>query len=351
MEDVIGGRADPAKFDAYLADWRTVLARRTAAAVAALSEVSGVCGLILAGSLGRGDEWPLSDIDLLPIYNGAIDGDAAAEVERRRMALQSEWLRQGWWTGLDIGRLAFTQEELRQALEGDDLTVAALLQDDRWYHSVDKGYQGRAVFDTARVADALTEWLTAHRFSPAVVRLRMEREEQEIADAMDRLGDAEIKADPLGVAVESRLVVKWVQTWLLESWGERDNSLGRFGTRFERSAHAHGMTDLITKLNSVSSLDEGSVRRRMSAAPAWVWERHDRSWRSRRLIGEEVLRDQDARDVLRVCSHYALQKHPSPTYPEWLAVPTERQTMAILFTILRSVVEPLLECGVAKTDG
>jgi hypothetical protein len=44
-----------------------------AEAVAVLGSVPEVRGLIVGGSMGRGDPWPLSDIDVLPIY--ATGGD------------------------------------------------------------------------------------------------------------------------------------------------------------------------------------------------------------------------------------------------------------------------------------
>lgn len=55
MEDVIGGRVDAARFDAFLADWEAALARRVEEAVAALAAVDGVVGLVLAGGVGRGE--------------------------------------------------------------------------------------------------------------------------------------------------------------------------------------------------------------------------------------------------------------------------------------------------------
>lgn len=43
-----------------------------------------------------------------------------------------------------------------------------------------------------------------------------------------------------------------------------------------------------------------------------------RSWRARRWIGEDVTEVQDARDVLRVCSHYELRRVAAAPFPAWL---------------------------------
>jgi hypothetical protein len=68
--------------------WRELLDERLAEAVAELGRVQGVRGLIVGGSLGRGDPWPLSDIDLVPIYaDSAGSPDPAREVGRRQALL------------------------------------------------------------------------------------------------------------------------------------------------------------------------------------------------------------------------------------------------------------------------
>lgn len=72
----------------------------------------------------------------------------------------------------------------------------------------------------------------------------------------------------------------------------------------------------------------GVARERVALLARWEWEgwytplgarrRHTRSWRARRWIGEDVTEVQDARDVLRVCSHYELRRVAAPPFPAWL---------------------------------
>jgi hypothetical protein len=52
--------------------------------------------------------------------------------------------------------------------------------------------------------------------------------------------------------------------------------------------------------------------------PLGARRRHTHSWRARRWIGEDVTEIQDARDVLRVCSHYELRKVAAAPFPAWL---------------------------------
>jgi hypothetical protein len=108
----------------------------------------------------------------------------------------------------------------------------------------------------------------------------------------------------------------------MERWGQRDNSLGRFGTRFEQTAATHDSTHVSDALNSLSGLDPQSVSERLAQAPDWVHERGDRSWKARRAVNEDVLPIQNDRDVIRVCTMYELRVIDPGTRPPWLAIPT-----------------------------
>ena len=55
--------------------WRELLEHRVGEAVASLSEIPGMRGIVIGGSTGRGDPWPMSDeLDLTskpPLGNAA----------------------------------------------------------------------------------------------------------------------------------------------------------------------------------------------------------------------------------------------------------------------------------------
>ena len=321
MQEVLGSHNDDTAFAAFLASWRVILDARVGAAVDRISAIGGVAGLILAGSLGAGQPWPLSDIDILPIYREDRQDEAVAEVDSCRLELLDEWSGRGWRTGLDIGRLRFTTGELARAFANGGPDPATMLGDERWYHSIDKGYCGRAIFDLDGQATALARWFTQHRFDPGVVAARLTRSAEAAQTSLREVG-VHLAARRQDVAFGSFLkAVQWHQIHLMEGWEERDNSLGRLGTRFERVAIAHGKGEQANHLNLLSGLNERNVRHRLDQAPRWVTERRDRSWAARQHIGEDVTALQNDQDVLRVSTIYGLREMTGPPFPFWLGIP------------------------------
>jgi hypothetical protein len=100
----------------------------------------------------------------------------------------------------------------------------------------------------------------------------------------------------------------------MSEWGERDTSLGRWGTRLARLATQRVWLEVAAVLDEVSGPSDASVDRRMAAA--WDVERHVWSFRSRRQAGERVTRAQAARDALRSESLRKLLTLEAPPYSE-----------------------------------
>ena len=321
MEEILGAHNDEQAFTRYLSRWREIMAGRIAQATAAIGAIPGVEGLILAGSNGTGQPWPLSDIDLIPIYADAAEDEIGGHIETARLTILGEWSAQGWRTGLDVGRLRFGAAELDAVFAAGDPDPLPLLVDDRWYHAIDKAYGGRALLDRDGKAARLVAWLTARRFAPEVVASRLARSAREARASLD-LARALLDADDRAGAFAALLKgIQWHQVHLMEGWGERDNSLGRFGTRFEHLAERHGMRATFEALNALAGLERDKLGARLEIAPAWVHERRDRSWRARRHVGEELTPLQSDRDVLRVCVTYELRHVSQPPFPAWLGVP------------------------------
>ncbi|GIP39315.1 hypothetical protein J31TS4_25950 [Paenibacillus sp. J31TS4] len=324
----------------YLSQWKDILASRAEEAVQALSEIDGVEGLILGGSIGRGETWPLSDVDLIPILSTP---EANACIGPIRSRLAEQWEREGWSTTLDAGTLYVTRQEVEQALSGPAVEALA---ETRLYHILDKGVGGQAPYDPYGDAERVLGWIRSVRFLPEVVTYRVNQQRDRIAVLFAQL-DHELAAEKLGEANRTLYTLpEVIRTFCMEGWGLRDVSWTRLGTRFERAAAEKGLAKLADDLNEIANLSDARVRERMEAAPGQIRQRHARSYASRLLIGEPVTQVQDARDVLRVFAKYEYRKLDGPPYPEWLGAETEASRLRSGADLLRSACRELLSLSV-----
>jgi len=327
VEDIIGSESNDERFAVFLADWRAVLSRRIEQVRKELTEIDGLPAAVLSGSHGRGSPWPLSDIDVILIAETGREEEVREAVEAVRVRLIAAWAKEGWWTGLDAGRLLFSVDEVDR-VAADGRTPVLALDDSRWFHTMDKAFGGRPLLDDAEGRAArLATWATTSRFDPEVVRERSFRLWQEATAALEAGHQAADVGDSLRGTLALWRVVQLIQIAMMGRWGLRDNSLGRFGSRFAAAAAERGLTSVAAELDALSGLDAESVLRRGLVAPAWVSLRHDRSFRARREIGEEIDALADLRDTLRVSARYDALKYTGPDFPNWLEVVTERDDL------------------------
>ncbi|MDT0345760.1 hypothetical protein [Streptomyces litchfieldiae] len=303
--------------------WRELQQERLAEAARVLGGIPGVHGLLLGGSLGRGEPWPMSDIDLLPVYDGD-PAAVAARVEERRAELVDWWAASGRAQTLDIGRLAFIADEAREAVgSGPGWAVRRLLADPRWFHGLDKAYRGRAVVAADGLAGEFAGWIEATRFTPAVVAARVGRWCELAAEACQRARAARESGELAEATYQVREAARALRHVALEGWGERLGSMGREWTRFERMADAHGRRDLADRIARAAGADPESAARREPLAPGWLRERIELYWAARQAVGEKVTPRQNARDQLAAFAVHIARRRPDLAGP-WTGSPDPR---------------------------
>jgi hypothetical protein len=301
--------------------WRALLAERLEEAVTALQAAPGVRGLIIGGSVGRGEPWPMSDIDVLPIV--AASAEAGPEIERRHAALVDWWAASGRAQTLDVGWLMFTDEEAEQAVRSSPEHAAAKMTEMRWFHGLDKAFGGRGADGPEGLADSFARWATAVRFDPRVVAARVREWTRQSLMARENAFEAAGRGDAAEATVAMRQAARALRLVLIEGWGERLGSMGREWTRFERMAERHGAADLAARLADLAGADAGSAARARGRTPAWLQERIDLAYQARRAVGEEVTVEENARDQLAAFAVHVTRRRPAP-WDEWVGVPDPR---------------------------
>lgn len=299
--------------------WKQLLDERLHEAITVLGQTPGVHGLIVAGSVGRGEPWPMSDIDLLPIYDDSTDPEeSAAQLDQRRAELVDWWTGSGRAQALDVGWLAFTTTEIRDAVAtGPDHAVTRIAEP-RWFHGIDKAYGGHAANPEDELGNEFAAWIRTVRFHPAVVAARIDIWHRQATDALAEATQAHTE-DPTNATHLLRVSARALRLVLIERWGERLGSLGREWTRFERMAERHGQRALAARIAALASADPTAAEQRAKLAPAWLRERIDLSYAARIAVGEDVSWAENARDQIAAFTDL-VSRRPDFRGP-WIATP------------------------------
>jgi hypothetical protein len=259
----------------------------------------------------------MSDIDLLPIYTDCTD--PAEEVDRRRADLVEWWSASGRAQTLDLGWLAFTAAEIREAMAAGPERAAARMTDRRWFHGLDKAYGGRPADPQDELGTAFAAWTAEVRFHPAVVTARIDTWYRQATDAMAEAIRVR-PDDPVAATHLLRESARALRLVLVERWGERLGSMGREWTRFERMAQRHGQAALAGRIAALAGADTPTAARRASLAPLWLRERIDLCYGARTAIGEDVSPVENARDQLAAFTVHVVRHRPDLHGP-WTASP------------------------------
>ena len=297
--------------------WRQLIDERTLEAVAVLGRIPGVHGFVVGGSVGRGDPWPMSDIDLLPIYD---DPAAAAATAAGQAAMVDWWAGSGRAQTLDLAWIAFTVAEIREVMAaGAEALAERVAADRRWFHGIDKAYGGRAGDPGDELTGGFVAWLTELRFHPAVVAARLAQWRHQALAAAELAGDP----DEATATNSLRESARAVRMHVLEGWGERLGSMGREWTRFERLADRHGQRGLADRIAVLAGADVPTATRRAEVAPLWLRERIELCRAARQAVGEQVTEGENARDQHAAYALHVARKRPDLDGP-WTGTPEPR---------------------------
>jgi hypothetical protein len=270
-------------------DWRDTLGRRLAEAVGLLGSIEGVTGVIVGGGVDRDEVWPLSDVDVVIVYDDDVRDAAAAELARRRAGIDDFWGWAGVSGSLDLGALWFTESEAASVVEAGSAGLVARMADPRWFQAMDTAYGGRVDLGRREVVAELSELFTSARFAADVVGARIARWKEmatEAVAALDTVAAAEAMID-----------------LCTEHWGGRTGSPSRRWTSFEAFAGRHGRRHVAEIILASRGARVDDAAPRLAVAPWWLRHRIDAALTARRSVGEDVTPEQNARDQIVAFAH------------------------------------------------
>ena len=262
-------------------------------------------------------------------------------MSRERARLEERWVHEGFPTSLDIRGIVFTDGEAEGILAADSVDVDELLGDARWFHGLDKAANGRVLLDRTGAADSFLAGITELRYSEDVVSRRKRRRggTQPSREDVRKIGNLVAEGTLVDANLAFRdLVYRFVRFLYAGKW-DNSGKLGRNCTRFEREGRSRGIGESSRKLMRLIENPSNSPER-LKTAPNRVRDRHRISLPARRMIGEEITAEEDARDVLDFFTNLHLPKRTG-RFPGWTGIRTARATLK---DKLAELVEILKDC-------
>lgn len=173
-----------------------------------------------------------------------------------------------------------------------------MLDDMRWFHGIDKAWGGRSEADPDGLATALLEWIARARFDPAMVDRRVSYWRTAAVQARDWALLELDAARPNGAAAALQMAAEALVEAFTERWGGRSGSLSRASTRFERFAAQVGQSEVAEAVMEIAGRRTVDIEGRLKLAPGWLRDRITLAYEARQLAGEQVTREENARDQL-----------------------------------------------------
>jgi hypothetical protein len=304
--------------------WRQLLEERADESVRLVGAVPGVAGLIVGGSVGRGEAWPLSDIDLLPIYGSQVDRDLyGPDVARVQAELVDWWAASGRAQSLDLSWISFTVAELVDVVEAGTAGLATRMSDRRWFHGIDKAFRGRSGRAGEVPVESFLAFLRDARFAPEVVEARVAEWRQQAVAAIRDARVARVEGDLATATRQLRECARALRLVLVEGWGGRLGSMGREWTRFEEIARAHRAADWAAALMRLAGADPAEIITRAHLIPSWLAERAELAMAARQAVGEQVSPERNLRDQVAAFTVHVTRHRPDLCGP-WTATPDPR---------------------------
>ena len=305
--------------DVALKNWRDRVARVCEAECAYFAGLPYVKGLAAIGSVGRGDPWPLSDIDMLVVAEQVEgqhpSGAVRVEEQKRNDRLHAA----GIPNDVEASIWTITPEEVEPALAGDVSPMLGNVGELPWGWPgfLVKAHGGTVITDSAgrlaRFVERCDQILFRSEFLGLQRQQIIEKMEKRLADVRDLMARERWPTASLSLM----RMAHEITTPLYLSWGRVPQSISRCVSRFLSACREVGQWFL-----DAERLRPEQVQARFDGLPPAATTERNRLLAIRRGSGEDMDELAVTRDLLHVrfWVDVARSSPAGGSFPRWTGV-------------------------------
>ncbi len=303
-----------------LHNWRERIAHVESQESAYFASLPYVRGMAIIGSVGRGNPWPISDIDMLIVadsWEGKDPESLIRSVEKRRNDLLHAT---GVPNDIEAGNWVLLSREVVAAATADDDTFFKMLNDPHWLGIVINSQGARVIKDVdghvTRLLNRCESIFSGDRFVHLWLQMIMSDVTKRLVAAEDlvRAGDYPLASAKILVAAQH------MSGGIYGVWRRLPQSISRGVTRLLAAASTEGDMELGRLFLQAACLNEDDVWRRFAAVPTSGQKERDVWLAIRQANGENIDEPAATRDLLHISSYLAIRDETGGPYPEWTGV-------------------------------
>ncbi len=313
--------------ESALHDWRDRIARVEAQETAHFANLPYVTGVAVIGSVGRGTQWPLSDLDLLVVADFWEGEDPEWLIRREEEERIRRLHAAGIPNDVEAGNWVLTTDEVRAAMDGDDDTFLKTLDHGHWLGIAIKAEGARVALDfdgyVTRFISRCNRMLWTDRFVKLWLRRAGEDAEERVEGARSRLRNG----DAAAASLELILAAQVMTGPMYALWRKLPESISRGVTRFLAAAAEMREQEVSSHFLSAARLSEDEVGERFAATPPAGQRERDVCLAIRRGNGESLDALGATRDLLHISLWVAvmLDRSLCAPYALWTGVTADEQ--------------------------
>jgi len=191
-----------------LRDWRERIARVEAAESAHFASLPYVRGIAVIGSVGRGDPWPISDLDLLVVADRWRGEDPQWPIRREEEERNKRLHAAEVPNDVEAGEWVLTSDDVRAAVDADEDTFFSMLDDPYWIWVTVKAQGARVKYDFDRYVSRFVQRCNRALWTDRFVELWLKRTvndaERRLRRAADHLSEGRTTKASLGIALAAQ---------------------------------------------------------------------------------------------------------------------------------------------------